>query len=112
MNKLQRVRLPVLLGVLAMIGAGAGLAAAQPPDDAGEIEASSYEVDCAAMPETSAREASRLRGCYVTEIESAPADASQEEIAEAEVAALCAAIADPAEKPDACWLFPDEGDEQ
>jgi hypothetical protein len=112
-NKLQRVRLPVLLGSLAAIGVGAGLAVAQTPDTPRAVQASAHRVDCAAMPDTTPREASRLRGCYVTEVESAPADASVEEIAAAKAAALCVAIADPAERPDACaLLIDDQGDEE
>ncbi len=108
MNKLQRVRLPVLLGSCAAIGVGAGLAAAKAPDNPPAVQASAHRVDCAAIPNTTFREASQLRGCYVTEVEFAPADAGVEEIAAAKAAALCAAIANPAERPDACTLLTDD----
>jgi hypothetical protein len=112
-NKLQRMRLPILLGSLAAIGVGAGLAAAQPPDGPHAVEASAHEVDCASMSSTTFKEANQLRGCYVTEVESVPAGATAEEIAVTKAAALCAAIAAPEERPDACaLLIDDQGEDE
>ena len=112
MNELQRMRLPALLGAMAVIGAGSGLALAQGPDDPAAVEATAHEVDCTSMPALSASEASRLRDCYDVDVVSAPADASELEIATAKADAICAAITDPAQQPDACALFATPDGEQ
>ena len=105
MNKLLRMRLSVLIGVMATTGVGAGLALAQTPPERAAVQATAHRVDCSKMPEAAADEARRLRGCYDVEIVSAPADVTDLEIAAAEAAAVCAAIEDPAARPEACSLF-------
>ena len=112
MNELQRTRLPALLGAIAVIGAGSGLALAKGPDDRAAVQATAQRVDCASMPSLSASEASRFRDCYDVDVLSAPADASELEIATAKAAAICAAITDPAQRPDACALFAADDGEQ
>ena len=113
MNELRRMRLPALLVAMAAIGAGSGLALAKGPDDPVAVEATAHEVDCTSMPSLSASEASRFRECYDVDVVSAPADASALEIATAKADAICAAITDPAQRPDACSLFAaDTGDQR
>jgi hypothetical protein len=95
--------------VTALIGVFAGLATAQDPTATEGPQATAREVDCSSMPDMSDAEARELRGCYVTELDSAPAAATEQEIAEAKAAALCGAISDPAEVPEVCANFASDG---
>jgi hypothetical protein len=108
----SRMHLPVLLAAIAAMGLGGGLALAQTPTETEKPPATAHRVDCSEMPNMSATQARQLKGCYVTELESAPPDATEQEIAEAKAAALCDAIVDPAERPDACSLFATEDGEE
>jgi hypothetical protein len=99
-----RLRFPLLVVVLGVVGAGAGLALASTPEpEQPEIEASAERIDCASAPETTAADLRGVKSCWEVELETAPApQVTEQGIAEAKSDALCEEIASVTTPPDFC----------
>jgi hypothetical protein len=105
MGRLGRLRFPLALVALGIVGTCAGVSLASTPERTG-VQASAEQIDCATAPNMSAEDLQEVKTCWTVKVDSPlPPQTTEAEIAVAKTDALCEAITAVAERPDVCAVL-------